>query len=261
MNEPLDVRQDGTIAWLTLNRPTDGNSINAPLAMALLNAATDCAADEGVRCVVVTGGGRMFCGGGDIKTFNGEGGPVAAIDAITGPLHAAIEALLSMGKPLVTLVNGPAAGAGLGLAMIGDIVLAGRSAHFTSAYTALGVTPDGSTSWILPRVVGLRRASDMIMTNRRIGSEEAERIGLITRAVDDEYLLAEGNAVAGQLAAGAIGALANARRLLAEGLGRSLHDHLAIEAKSIAAAAAGPEGQEGIAAFMDKRRPDYPKLS
>lgn len=257
MKEPLDVDIRGKVAWLTLNRPADGNSIDVALAQALLGTAKHCAGDPTVRCVVITGNGRMFCGGGDIKTFIAGGDPEAAIDAITTPLHAAIETLIGMDKPLLTLVNGPAAGAGLGLAILGDVVLAARSAHFTSAYTALGVTPDGSSSWFLPRLVGLRRASEMVLTNRRIGAEEAERIGLVTRVVDDASLEEEGAALAEGFAGSAIAALARSRRLLAEGLGRSLHDHLAVEARSIAAAGAGPEGREGIAAFTQKRPPSF----
>lgn len=253
MIEPLETMIEGSVAWLTLNRPADGNSIDVALAEALLEAVGKCSADDRVRCLVITGHGRMFCAGGDIKTFAAGGDPKGAIDAITAPLHAAIGRIMATDKPIVTLVNGPAAGAGLGLAILGDIVIAAKSASFTSAYTTLGVTPDGGTSWFLPRLIGLRRASDMVLTNRRVTAEEAERIGLVTRVVDDDRLHAEGAAVALGLANSAIKSLARSRRLLSEGLGRTLGDQLGVEAQEIAFAASGAEGREGIESFLERR--------
>jgi 2-(1,2-epoxy-1,2-dihydrophenyl)acetyl-CoA isomerase len=257
MNEPLDVERRGPIAWLTLNRPSAGNTINVAMAEALGHAAREVAAQDDVRALVITGAGKLFCGGGDIQAFTTGGSSAEAIDAITSRLHPAIEALARLPKPIVSLVNGPAAGAGLGLALMGDIVLAAASAHFTSAYTAIGLTPDGGTSWLLPRLVGLRRATEIVLTNRRIGAEEAERISLITRMVDDEALIHQGTAAAEQLAGSAIGALVKSRDLLQSSLSRPLHQQLDVEARSIAACAAGSEGAEGIASFLARRSPRF----
>ena len=257
MNEPLLIERRGAATWLTLNRPEVGNTIDVALAQALGAAADDCAGDPSVRVVVMTGAGALFCGGGDIRAFAAGGSPAEAIDAITSRLHPAIEAFAALPKPIVTLVNGPAAGAGLGLALLGDIVLAARSAHFTSAYTAIGLTPDGGTSWLLPRLIGLRRAEEMVLTNRRVGAEEAERIGLITRAVDDDRLEQAGTETAELLCACAVAALGKSRHLLSTSLGRSLADHLALEAQTIAGSAATPEGREGVASFLQKRKPDF----
>lgn len=253
MKQPLDIRRRGTVAWLTLNRPDAANSIDAALAEALFNAATQVAADQSTRAVVITGAGRMFCAGGDINAFLAGGDPAAAIDAITAPLHAAVQCLASLDKPLLTLINGPAAGAGFGLAMAGDILIAARSAHFTSAYTAIGLTPDCGTSWFLPRLVGLRRAMEIVLMNRRVGSEEAERIGIATAVVDDSELVAEGAKIAERLAQGMVEASGRSRRLLAEGLNRSLAEQLAVEAQMIAGSASGPEGRMGITSFLKRR--------
>ena len=253
MDQPLHVERRGAVAWLTLNRPDDANSIDVAMARALLDATNDLGEHSSVRALVITGAGRMFCAGGDIKAFTTGGDPKAAIDVITTPLHAAIKRLMAIDKPVITLVNGPAAGAGLGLAILGDVVLAARSARFTSAYTAIGLTPDGGTSWFLPRLIGLRRAAEMVITNRGVGAEEAERIGLVTRAVDDEMLELEGFQLAQRLAEMPVTALARSRTLLAEGLGRSLSDHLDVEARTIAQSACAPEGQTGIAAFLERR--------
>ena len=257
MNQPLHIERRGAALWLTLNRPEAGNTINVALAEALGAAVADSAGDASVRVVVITGAGALFCGGGDIRAFVAGASPAEAIDAITSRLHPAIEAFAALPKPIITLVNGPAAGAGLGLALLGDIVLAARSAHFTSAYTAIGLTPDGGTSWLLPRLIGLRRAEEMVLTNRRVSAEEAERIGLITRVVDDDQLEQAGSEMAELLGASAVAALGKARHLLSTSLARSLTDHLALEAQTIAASAATAEGREGVASFLEKRKPKY----
>ncbi|WP_309602533.1 enoyl-CoA hydratase-related protein [Sphingomonas sp.] len=242
--------EDG-VGRLTLNRPEQGNAIDVALADALMEAAVRLAEDPSAKVVTLTGNGRLFCAGGDIAAF-AKGEPGAVIARITVSLHAAINRLATMPKPLICLVNGPAAGAGLGLAMLGDIVLAASSSHFTSAYTAIGVSPDAGTSWLLPRLVGLRRAQDMILTNRRVGPEEAVAMGLATRMVADDALASEGDKLARSLGAGATGALATARLLLHRSYRSSLADQLEAEAAGIVATARSAEAGERFAAFREK---------
>lgn len=250
-------RQDG-VARLTLSRPQAGNSINVPLARALMEASIRCDEDDSIRCVLLSGAGRMFCVGGDIQSFTAAGDSAPALlKELTGYMHLAIARFARMDKPLVTLVNGPAAGAGVGLAVLGDIVLAARSSHFTLAYTNIALSPDGGGSWLLPRLIGLRRAQELLLTNRRVGAEEAERIGLITRAVDDAALAQAGATQAKELAASATRALGHVRRLLVSSFGASLESHLEDEARSIAELAHTAHFREGIAAFAAKRKPDY----
>jgi len=158
---------------------------------------------------------------------------------------------------LLVLVNGPAAGAGLSLAISGDVVLATRSAHFTAAYGAIGLTPDGGMSWVLPRLVGLRKAQEIILTNRRIKGDEAEAIGLVTRLVEDEQLMAEGRAMAAALAGSAVAAVGAARALLQESFSTGYETQLEREARAISAAGASVECREGLAAFFTKRPPDF----
>lgn len=257
MNEPLRRERRGKGMWLVLDRPASGNSIDVSMAEALGAAAVDARDDPETRVVVITGEGARFCAGGDIRAFTAGTSASDSIDAITSRLHPAVEALATLPKPIVTLVNGPAAGAGLGLAMLGDVVLAARSAHFTSAYTAIGLTPDAATSWLLPRLVGLRRAQELIITNRRVSAEEAERIGMVTRIVDDQELVSEGEELVEQLARGAVGAFGAVRELLFGSFSSSLHDQLTIEARTIASQAREHEGVEGIASFLEKRPPNY----
>lgn len=251
----LEVREG--IAAITLNRPENANSLNIVLARELRDAAAGVAADEQVRCVTLTGRGRMFCAGGDVASFVEAPDRGSFVTELASTFHEAVLAFRSMPKPLVVLVNGPAAGAGLSLAAIGDVVLAARSAHFSAAYTRLGVTPDGGMTWLLPRLIGFRRAQDMILTNRRIEADEAERLGLVTRAVDDAMLADEGYLAARRLAEGPTTALSASRALLWEGLTTSLEDHLGKEAVSIGASANSPDGLEGVSAFLARRRPNF----
>ena len=246
------------IAWLPLARPEKRNAVDPAFAASLLEMAEQCAANPAIRCVVLTGSGKFFCVGGDIDAFSAAGEDAeAAVGALASSFHSGVQRLATMEKPLVTAINGPAAGAGLSLAILGDIALAAASAHFTSAYSAVGLTPDGGASWWLPRLIGMRRAQEMILTNRRIGAEEAATIGLVTRVVPDEALRAEASTVASILATGPIRALARCRALLMESATADLSAQLDREAASIAKSAGAAEGREGVAAFLAKRPPRF----
>ena len=255
----LTLEKRGHVAILTLNRPESLNALGAPGDGDAVAATCEAVnGDLDVRCVVLTGAGRMFCAGGDISGFSAAGGDAPAyVAALARRAHDSITILARMQKPVLALVNGPAAGFGMSLALVGDLVLAARSANFTTAYGGIGLTPDGGMSWVLPRLVGLRRAQDMLLGNRRVGSEEAERIGLITRLVEDEVLAAEGAMLAAQLAAKPVAAFSAARALLLASYGSSLEDQLDREAATIGLAAAGPEFREGIGAFLAKRKQDF----
>jgi len=255
---PLRFERSGGVARLTLNRPAVGNAINVPLARALMEAAIVCDEDDAIRCVLLSGAGRMFCAGGDVGAFAAAGDAIPSLlKELTAYLHMAIARFSRMGKPIVTAINGPAAGAGFGLAILGDIALASRAAHFTVAYTAIGLSPDGGSTWFLPRLVGMRCAQELIMTNRRVPADEAAGLGLITRVVEDEALVAESQALADRLAAGATVALGKSRNLLVESFSSSLESHMEAEARAIAEASRAPQGREGIKAFLEKRKPDF----
>lgn len=249
--------EDG-IARITLNRPDAGNAITLPLARSLLAAAIRCDSDPAVRCILLTGEGRLFCAGGDLPLLAGAGDERPAIlRELIATLHAAVQRLARGSKPLVTLINGPAAGAGFSLALLGDIAIAGHSAHFTAAYGAIGLTADGGLSWLLPRLVGLRKAQEIILTNRRIKAEEAQAIDIVTRAVDDAILAEEGMKAAHALANGPTGALGAARMLLNDSFETALEVQLDRELRSMATAGAGAESEEGLRALLQKRAPDF----
>jgi 2-(1,2-epoxy-1,2-dihydrophenyl)acetyl-CoA isomerase len=251
----LDVR-DG-VAHLTLNRPDAANGINLQLAQDLMDATLAIAADPGARVVLLTGAGRMFCGGGDVKGFADRDDLPTYLRETLGPLHVAITNLVRGDAPVVAAVQGSAAGAGMGFVGASDLVVAAESAKFVMAYTGIGLTPDGSSSWFLPRIVGLKRALDLTFTNRVLTAAEALEWGLITKVVPDDELLDEAGALAARLATGPALALAAAKRLLHTSLEETLETHLAREAEAISAASGTAEGIEGVAAFVEKRKPVF----
>lgn len=255
---PVRLERAGAIAYITLNRPDAGNAINVPLARALLEQVSAAETDPAIRCVVLRGEGRMFCAGGDVKALHaaGEGLPGILSD-ILACLHPAIARLAGMEKPVVTVIHGPAAGAGIGLAAAGDIVLASPEAHFTMAYSRIGLTPDGGATWLLPRLIGLRRTQELAMTNRRLSADEAAAMGLVTRIVAQAELAREADAVATVLAGSAMGALGRTKRLLGADAMPTLEAQLAAEAEVIVAQGGTDEGREGLAALVGRRRPDF----
>jgi len=243
---------------LTLDRPNVGNAIDVPMARALMETAIACDEDDSIRCVLLTGAGRLFCAGGDVAAFSAAGdGASGLVKEITAYLHAAIAKLARMSKPLITAVNGPAAGAGFSLAILGDVALAASSSHFTLAYSAIGLTPDGGSTWLLPRLIGLRRAQELVLMNRRVSAAEAAAIGLVTRIVDDASLMDEARTVADNIAGQATGALGQARRLLLESFHSSLESQMERESRAIAEAIRTPHGREGLKAFLGKRKPEF----
>lgn len=254
----LRFEQRDAIARITLNRPQAHNSLNREMADDLYSVALRCAHDEQIRAVILTGEGSVFCAGGDLKSFHAERDALPAkLAALLDHFHGAVTHLSRMRAPVIAAVNGVAAGAGLSLACAADLVLAAESAHFTMAYTRAGLTPDGSATFFLPRIVGLHRALDLALTNRALTAAEAEAWGIVSRVVPDAALAGEAWALAEQLAHGATLALGGAKRLLRESFSNTLETQLNHESDSITAMTRTSDGREGIAAFVEKRPPHF----
>lgn len=246
------------VATITLNRPDAANAMNDELVRELSHAAIRCDEDAGVRAVIITGAGKMFCAGGDLKSFAAQRDQLPAyIKGLVTHLHASISRFRRMDAPIIAAVNGTAAGAGLGLALACDFVYAAESARFTMAYTMVGLTPDGSSTYFLPRVVGLKRAIELTLTNRVLSAQEAADLGIATRVVPDSELMDEAMSLARTLAAGPAKAFGTAKHLLESGLTETLETQMELEGRGIAEAAGGPEAAEGIAAFIEKRPPNF----
>ena len=224
----------------------------------LLDASIRCDEDPNIRAVLLTGNGSMFSAGGDLKSFAAMGDRVGSgLKELTTYFHATISRFARMDPPVVVAVNGTAAGAGMSLAAAGDITLAAESATFTMAYTAAALSPDGSSSYFLPRLIGLRRARELTLTNRRLSAAEAVDWGLINRAVADAELLKEAETLAKRLANGPTLAFGASKRLLTDSYSHTLESQMELEARAIADMTRTQDGREGIDAFTTKRKPTY----
>jgi 2-(1,2-epoxy-1,2-dihydrophenyl)acetyl-CoA isomerase len=254
----LDMRDN--IAHITLNRPDAMNALNLEMAKDLLDAAMQCDETTGVRAVVIAGAGKLFCAGGDVKQFvteaEGERLPTY-VRAITTYLHAAISCLARMNAPVIAAVEGSAAGGGMSLALGCDLIIAAESARFTAAYTRIGLCPDGSMTYSLSRMVGLRRALELTLTNRTLSAREALDWGIVTAVAPDGEALLRADELAGQFAQGPTQAYGATKRLIHAGWTESLETQMMAESQAIAVMSGTADASEGMAAFVAKRSPNF----
>jgi 2-(1,2-epoxy-1,2-dihydrophenyl)acetyl-CoA isomerase len=256
------LEPDEGVLRVVLDDPDAGNVIGRELVAGLL-AGADAASGGDVRCLLLTSAGPNFCMGGDIRYFSpadGEapGGVGARIGELAGALHLALRRLRDVPVPVVTAVRGWSAGAGIGLALSGDVVLLSSSARMRPGYAGLGFAPDGGVSWRLTRGLGPARAADLLLTNGILTAADALAAGLVSRVVPDDELDAAALELARSLAAGPTRALVRTRDLVRAAAGDAgLDAHLDAEAAAIAASAGEPDGLEGVAAFLSKRRPSF----
>ncbi|MEE2790032.1 MAG: enoyl-CoA hydratase-related protein [Acidobacteriota bacterium] len=256
--ETLSLQIDRGVARITLKRPDNANAFNPAMAHELLQVAIACDVDATIRVILLDAEGKMFCAGGDLGHFAEAGNDLAPLlKHMTVDLHAAIARLARMRAPVIAAVQGAAAGAGFSLTTACDLVVAARSAKFTLAYTKAGLVPDGSSTYFLPRILGRRRALELMLLNPVLTSEDAFQCGLVTRVVDDDALDAESTALAQQIAQGPTGAYAATKRLLLASEHETLESQMELESAAITEAVTGLEGQEGIAAFLGKRPPRF----
>jgi 2-(1,2-epoxy-1,2-dihydrophenyl)acetyl-CoA isomerase len=246
------------VGHVLLDRPDGANAVNPTLARELRDVVLEIAFDDAVRAVSITASGKVFCAGGDLKEFHaaGAGLPRMASDMLTD-FHSAIYRMNRTPKPFVAGVNGSAGGAGLSIVSAFDLVVCGESAKFTMAYTRAGVTPDGTSTYFVARHIGLRRMLDLTLTNRVLSATEAEAWGLVNRVVPDDHVDAATAELAQQLADGPSWALGQAKRVVYAGYDAPLEQAGEQEGAAIAAAMATHDGQEGIAAFVERRSPRF----
>lgn len=253
----IGFEQDGGVATITLNRPEAFNSLNQAMAQELFDAAHRCDADPAIRAVLLTGAGRAFCGGGDLKSFAAQPDVPRHLKEVTTYLHGAVSRLARGEKPTIAAVNGTAAGAGFSLMLACDLALAAQSAKLTMAYTKAGLSPDGSSSFYLPRIVGLRRALELTLTNRVLSADEALEWGIVCRVLPDAELMSAAQALAAELAAGATLAFGKAKALFRQSFSESLETQMENETQAIAALARTADYREGSSAFFEKRAPKF----
>lgn len=257
---PVLSTREGAILTLTLNRPNRLNALDFALLDSLLKELRAAARDAAVRAVVLTGAGRAFCAGGDLKAL--EEAKVARVGdafySLASTFHLCVQEVRWMEKPVIAAVNGTAAGGGFSLALACDLRVMASSATLHQAYTTAGLVFDGGSSWTLPRLVGLARSLELAMLDEPVSAEKAARMGLVSQVVADEQVVSTAKALAGRAAGRAVGAFARAKRLLNASFEQGLDAQLEAERQAISAAADSPEGREGIGAFLQKREPRFP---
>jgi 2-(1,2-epoxy-1,2-dihydrophenyl)acetyl-CoA isomerase len=248
----LDIHDH--IATLRMNRPDAYNAVNEPLARQFLELITQVDEDPAVRCVVLTGAGKAFCAGGDVKDFHDHLPQVGVhLKRLTHLLHGAVSRIARMPKPVIAAVNGVVAGGGMGLMLACDLAYAVETATLSMAYTRIGANPNGSSTFWLPRLVGVRRALELIYTNRLLSAREALAWGILNGVMPPERFPDEVYAVARQLAQGPTLAYARAKQLCYTSLNETLETHMEHEARAIADSGKTEDFREGIQAFMQKR--------
>jgi 2-(1,2-epoxy-1,2-dihydrophenyl)acetyl-CoA isomerase len=246
------------VAHVTLNRPEAANSVNEEMAKDLMHAALRCDEDPEIRAVLISGAGKIFSGGGDLKAFSAKGNQLPSyLKEVATYFHAAISRLTRMDAPTIVAVHGAVAGAGMSIAVACDFVIASETTQFIVAYTRVGLTPDGSLTYFLPRIIGLKRALELTLTNRMFSAQEALQWGLITQIVPDNELLSQARTIAVQLAAGPTRAYGGTKRLLHSGWAETLETQMEHESREIARSAHTADAHEGITALLEKRPPKY----
>ena len=255
--ETLTFGQTGAVVRIELNRPEAANGMNDVMTRELAAVARRCDVPE-VKAVVLTGSGRFFCAGGDLKAVASSPlGPGRFVKGIADDLHRAMSTFARMEAVLITAVNGVAAGAGFSLGIAGDLVLAADSASFTMAYTRAGLSPDGGASYYLPRIVGVRRAQELMLTNRTLSAAEAADWGLVNQVVPTGELAGAAEELAQRMAAGSRTSSGAVKKLLLMSFGNGLEEQLEHEARQIGQCADGADGREGVDAFLTKRAPEF----
>ncbi|OAN37741.1 enoyl-CoA hydratase/isomerase family protein [Mycolicibacterium iranicum] len=254
--QTITLEQAGPVARITLNRPDAANGMNDTMTRELAAAAARCD-NPATKVVVITGAGRFFCAGGDLKDFAAAPSRGRHIKGVADDLHRAISTLARMDAVVITAVNGTAAGAGFSLAVSGDLVLAAESASFTMAYTRVGLSPDGSSSYYLPRLIGIAKTKELMLTNRTLSADEASQWGLVTEVVADAVLAERADDLAEKMAATAAGSNGGIKALMLATFSNGLEEQMELEGRLIAQRAESADGREGVDAFLAKRKPEF----
>lgn len=254
--ETILTRRDGNVLTISLNRPERLNACTPQMANEIFEAVRD---RGDARAILFRGEGRAFCSGADLAANVGSimSGGDRTFTALSQAYNPLMQALMTVPVPVVSAVQGPAAGVGCSIALAADFVIAGKSGYFLQAFVNIGLVPDGGSSWLLPRLVGTAQATRMMMLGERIMGEEAERIGLVYKCVEDDAVTSEAEALAARLANGPTVALGLMKRNLREGLEKDFAAVLGAEAFAQRTAGGTQDAAEGAMAFLQKRKAEF----
>ncbi|HMB25305.1 MAG: enoyl-CoA hydratase/isomerase family protein [Chloroflexota bacterium] len=258
MNDTVLIQQHANILEVMLNRPEAYNALNLDMMQALGETFASAAADRTIKGVLLTGKGKAFCSGGDLKWISQQAEEAGSVLYRLAPqFHLAIVEIRRMEKPVVAAINGIAAGGGFSLALACDFRVMGQSVTLRQAYTSSGLSIDGGGSFALPRLVGLARTMEIMAFDKPISSEQALEWGLVTKVVQDDEVVPAALTMLAELAKSALHSFAWSKKLMTDSFNNTLETQLELERQGISDCAAHPQGQEGIRAFVEKRKPIF----
>jgi 2-(1,2-epoxy-1,2-dihydrophenyl)acetyl-CoA isomerase len=256
-SDSILLKIENNVAYITLNRPEVFNSFNREMALNLQSTLDDCEKDEQVRAIVLSGNGKAFCAGQDLKEVTDPEINPGFKKILEEHYNPIISRIRTIEKPIIAAVNGVAAGAGANIALACDVVIADEKASFIQAFSLIGLIPDSAGTFFLPRLIGFQKASALAMLGDKVSAEEAERIGMIYKYVPSEKFQEEIDNVAAKMANLPTMALGLIKRTFNKSLTNNLEDQLALESKNQITAAGSDDYAEGVAAFIEKRKPNF----
>ncbi len=256
-NNTIELKIENNIAWIALNRPEVFNSFNREMALELQDTLDQCAADETVRVLVLTGNGKAFCAGQDLKEVTTPEINPGFRRILEEHYNPIIERIRNIEKPVLAAVNGVAAGAGANIALACDIVVASESASFIQAFSKIGLVPDSGGTFFLPRLIGFQKASALMLLGDKISAQDAVHLGMIYKFFPVAFFEEEVNQLANSLATMPTKALGLTKKLLNQSLTNSLEQQLALEGNLQIEASESFDYNEGVTAFVEKRKPEF----
>lgn len=256
-NNSILLKIENNVAYITLNRPEVFNSFNREMALKLQQILDDCEENKDVRAIVLTGNGKAFCAGQDLKEVTTPEVNPGFKKILEEHYNPIILRIRTIEKPIIAAINGVAAGAGANIALACDVVIADEKASFIQAFSLIGLIPDSAGTFFLPRLIGFQKASALAMLGDKVSAQEAERIGMIYKYIPSDKFKNEIDAIAAKMANLPTKALGLIKRTFNKSLTNNLEEQLALESKYQIEAAGGDDYAEGVAAFMEKRKPEF----
>ena len=246
----------GAIGKITLNRPDKYNAFVRGMALELQKKLDECRSDETIRCIIISGSGKAFCAGQDLKEATDPNSPTIE-EIVQQHYNPIIKKIREIEIPVIAAVNGVAAGAGANVALACDIVVAAKSATFIQAFSKIGLIPDSGGTYFLPRLIGIQKAAALMMTGEAVSAEKAETLGMIYAVYEDSEFETSAMKLADTISSMPTKGLGYTKKLLSQTFNNSLEDQLSLEAETQALSASSKDHQEGIKAFMEKRIPQF----